>query len=185
MKIFSSKWISKFIGNNTVMDATAIQMLARGVGGASVGDIKTSILTELQLNDPDWVLADGRPVPESAYETITGNSTVPDLRGKFLRGLDNGRGLDLNRAMASDQAEDLKGHGHNASHSLSWSSAGAKTDSNLAGVLYRPIGYPPYNLSNLTTGPNVPVGGSVSVTPTTGEETRPTNVSVNYFIKVN
>ena len=153
-----------------------------------IGEVKQVFLTEAQLQaqyGTGWILADGRPVPESAYETMTGNATVPDLRGKFLRGLDNGRDLDLNRAMASDQAEDLKGHGHNASHSLSWSSAGAKTDSNLAGVLYRPIGYPPYNLSNLTTGPNVPVGGSVSVTPTTGEETRPTNVAINFFIRIN
>ena len=36
-------------------------------------------------NGHKWVLADGRAVVGSMYETVTGNTHVPDLRGSFLR----------------------------------------------------------------------------------------------------
>jgi hypothetical protein len=57
-----------------------------------IGDTKESLLTEAQFIDQlpdghknDWVLADGRDVSGSMYETITGEHHVPDLRGAFLR----------------------------------------------------------------------------------------------------
>ena len=37
----------------------------------------------------EWVPADGRAVNGSAYQRITGRTNVPDLRGLFLRGLNN------------------------------------------------------------------------------------------------
>lgn len=38
-------------------------------------------------------------------------SNVPDLRGQFVRGWDNSRGLDTNRSLASNQAESLNSSG--------------------------------------------------------------------------
>lgn len=37
---------------------------------------------------------------------------LPDGRGEFFRGLDNGRGVDAGRAIGSSQADDLKSHTH-------------------------------------------------------------------------
>ncbi|MDK9690541.1 hypothetical protein [Azospira sp.] len=37
---------------------------------------------------------------------------IPDLRGEFLRGLDDGRGVDTGRAIGSDQEDDFKTHSH-------------------------------------------------------------------------
>lgn len=39
-------------------------------------------------------------------------STVPDLRGEFIRGWDHGRGVDNNRAFASWQKDTLADHKH-------------------------------------------------------------------------
>jgi len=43
-----------------------------------------------------------------------GSSTfnVPDLRGEFIRGWDNSRGIDSGRAFGSSQDDALQGHGH-------------------------------------------------------------------------
>jgi len=50
----------------------------------------------------------------TSYGAGDGSTTfnIPDLRGVFLRGLDDGRGLDINRVLGSLQMDDLKNHRH-------------------------------------------------------------------------
>jgi len=54
------------------------------------------------------------------YGAGNGSSTfnIPDLRGEFIRGFDNGRGVDNNRSIASSQSEQNKQHNHSASGSV-------------------------------------------------------------------
>jgi hypothetical protein len=64
------------------------------VTGHSIGEIKYSMLTLAQFQaeyDTTWVLANGANVAGSNYATVTGNTNIPDLRGRFLRGKNNGR----------------------------------------------------------------------------------------------
>jgi hypothetical protein len=66
-------------------------------GVMPVGSIIQSMLTLAQFQSivgTSWVLADGGSCSGSVYESITGNSTVPDARSVVLRGKDNGRGLN-------------------------------------------------------------------------------------------
>lgn len=61
---------------------------------AAIGAIQSALLTEAQFQaqfGSGWILADGRSVLGSKYETITGRSSIPDLRGVVLRGKNNGR----------------------------------------------------------------------------------------------
>jgi hypothetical protein len=46
-------------------------------------------------------------------------STLPDLRGEFIRGLDDGRGVDAGRSIRSAQADQNKAHGHSVSATTS------------------------------------------------------------------
>jgi hypothetical protein len=70
----------------------------------SMGDSKS--LKELSAKSI-WVPADGRPIPkDSLYTKITGSTTVPDLRGMFLRGL-NAFGSET--PIRSDGLEDPQG----------------------------------------------------------------------------
>ena len=43
---------------------------------------------------------------------------LPDLRGEFIRGWDNGRGVDAGRGLLSVQGDELKSHTHNVKRSI-------------------------------------------------------------------
>ena len=82
---------------------------------AQVGDVVHSLLDEATfqaLRSSSWVLMDGRSVVGSTYETLTGNSTVPDARGQSLRAKNNGRNdgnedTSGERALGSFQTEQV------------------------------------------------------------------------------
>lgn len=70
-----------------------------------------------------WLEANGGECPEPAAVLNTilagrhgvganGRSLLPDLRGEFVRGLDNGRGVDTNRELGSWQIDTMQDHGH-------------------------------------------------------------------------
>ncbi len=48
----------------------------------------------------------------SGWLPADGTSASPDLRGEFIRGLDNGKGLDSGRVLGSTQVDSLKDHEH-------------------------------------------------------------------------
>ena len=135
-----------------------------------IGSIVTSMLTEVQfqsINGDDWVLADGRSVIGTVYETVTALSTLPDLRGVTLRGKNNGR-IDGNedpdgeRALGSFQNHGTASHTHTQRGSNSSVQAGS-------GLINAPLA--------ATTNTGVNSGAA--------NETRAKNVAINYFIKVN
>jgi len=88
---------------------------------------------------------------------------LPDMRGEFARGWDNGRGIDPARAFGSAQAGAIEAH----VHSVTPPSATDDTGSGLT-----------------TTG----TGGAETITPyntasTGGSETRPRNIALMFIIK--
>ena len=72
-----------------------------------------------------WLKANGATLSRTAYAVLfavigttygagDGRSTfnLPDLRGEFLRGWDDGRGVDTGRALGSAQADTVRQHYH-------------------------------------------------------------------------
>lgn len=87
---------------------------------------------------------------------------VPDIRGEFLRGLDQGRGVDAARAIGSAQADALKAHTH--TYKL-WSPGGGGYTDGMT------------NDGSVDSRPN-------TETASTGDaETRPRNIALPYLIK--
>lgn len=96
---------------------------------------------------------------------------VPDLRGQFIRGWDNGEGTrDANRAFGIAQADALQGHKHTVANFVT--SAAGSEYVNTAG-----------NKGTVVTATDVPVTDGASGTPRTAVETRPTNLALMYCIK--
>ncbi|MCK9801894.1 phage tail protein [Pseudomonas sp. MAFF 302030] len=93
-----------------------------------------------------------------------GNFRLPDSRGEFLRGWDNGRGVDPGRVLGSNQADEFKSHTHSVKDS---SNVGNVFDSWTYG----------------DTGDGVTQDENLRTNPTGGSETRPRNLAVMWCIK--
>lgn len=94
------------------------------------------------------------------------SQVLPDLRGEFLRGWDNGRGVDAGRAIKTAQAGQVESHEHAARQGL-----GLNLSTGSNGLIA---------FSNTGIGSALPTG---AVGTYGGTETRPRNVSVLYCMK--
>eukprot|EP00494_Astrolonche_serrata_P023445 UN23703 len=63
-----------------------------------------------------WLECNGQSAP-SALAAVLGQANVPDLRGEFVRGYDNGRGVDTGRALLSSQSGEIQSHDHSVNDS--------------------------------------------------------------------
>lgn len=88
------------------------------------GDVKYSTRSTAP---PGWLKANGGAISRTAYAALfavigttygTGDGfntfNLPDLRGEFLRGLDDGRGIDSGRVLGSNQSHSMASHSHAA-----------------------------------------------------------------------
>ena len=118
----------------------------------------------------------------SALYAIVG-ANLPDLRGEFIRGFDDGKGTDNGRLIRSTQSDDFKEHTHTASvtdpgHTHVVNTAyhtGQRSDAS-------PAEHDNASNTNRTTTSNT-TGISVSNANTGGTETRPRNIALLACIK--
>jgi len=167
----------------------------------SIGDIKVSYLTVSEFvseNGNSWVLCDGTALPGgSRYGTLTSQTNKPDFRGEFLRGSDQGRGADSGRGFRSSQAENTSA----SDLSVSGSATSSGGHHHLEGV-WSLNSTGNYGADSTGVGHNNSITGSgncnhtktssvgdhahpISAVVSGSSETRPRNVAVNYFIKIN
>jgi len=107
----------------------ALNALRKLIDGAQVGLIGTFAMA----TPPDgWLRANGAAVSRTVYATLfakigtlygagdgVNTFNLPDPRGKFIRPLDDGRGIDTGRTLGSDQADETRSHTHGASSEAS------------------------------------------------------------------
>ena len=129
----------------------------------------------------------------TAFGAGDGSSTfnVPDLRGEFVRGWDDSRGVDSGRNFATAQSSQNKQHNHSASATSTVSDPGHNhvyIDQQAHNEGYRPwkagdndCGQRNKNTSSQFTG--ISVSTSVSVANDGGSEARPRNIAMMYIIK--
>lgn len=148
-------------------------------GGVPVGTIIASTNNSTPLG---YLYCDGSAVSRVDYSALfailsttygigdgTTTFNLPDLRGEFIRGADDGRGIDSGRAINTYQSEMVGPHNHTATSTF-------KHNVTAFGGLYK----------ELTGG--VQSGGTwetwpVDVANSTGPETRPRNLALKYYIK--
>lgn len=103
----------------------ALKALRKIIDDSEVGRIGTFAMA---TPPPGWFRANGAAVSRTVYAALfakigtiygagDGVSTfnLPDPRGKFIRVLDDGRGIDVGRVLGSSQADEIRSHSHTGS----------------------------------------------------------------------
>ncbi|MFJ2287971.1 phage tail protein [Pseudomonas iridis] len=138
-----------------------------------------------------WLRCNGAAVSRTTYAALfaaigtrfgagNGGTTfnVPDLRGEFVRGLDEGRGIDPGRALGTVQLDSLRSHDH-----------GLKTQVGVFGygelVLkdFSEPGHPWYEQPTGVANDEASAGYRVATFASGGSETRSRNVSLLFCIR--
>lgn len=155
--------------------------IARAGSGLPVGAVMHYPVNSIPAG---WLKANGALVSRTTYAALfavigttysagDGSTTfgLPDLRGEFLRGLDDGRGVDASRAVGSGQLDAFQGHWH--ASTVYQTNVGGGTGFGTA------QNTPVVVNSNITD----PVTDTVRGVPRTAAETRPRNVAMLACIK--
>jgi len=120
-----------------------------------------------------WAPADGRNVMGSQYESLTGQVLLPDLRGMFLRGLNQFDGVHIRSDGREDKDVNIRRAGDFQINKT-------KLDN-----IYRTNVQAFYGVNSGPYGLQYGGGGPVPGPMLGNEETRPNNVAVYYYIKIN
>lgn len=172
--------------NNGQVLASIIQLIIQGGAPGIIGFYAANAIPT------GWLKCNGALVSRTTYANLfakigtvygvgDGATTfaLPDFRGEFLRGFDDGRGIDTGRVFGSLQSDQLQGHQHAFSlftnagtgsdaYRLSYAYAGAVA---AAATWYA------------SEGVKNPITDGTNGTPRTGSESRPRNVAVLICIK--
>ena len=145
-----------------------------------VGTVIHSMLTATQFAaeyGDNWVLADGRSVTGTKYALVTGASTIPDMRGAFLRAKGSTYNPDGDLALGQYTSSKFASHDHQEQ--------------------YVTGGTGPFPAFRSTTAPGTQTtiygqnlsltssGSPLNTVATGSNETAPSSVTVNVFIRIN
>jgi len=155
--------------------------------GVTTGIPSGTVVFGAYQTAPDgWLICDGSSHPVATYpnlhaaigNTFGGDATnfnLPDLRGEFIRGWDDARGVDSGRAFGSSQADGVgpigiydPGHAHGYVHCFDNEASAAGGGSPTRGS--------PRGDTTSGSGSNVSITGTIA-------ETRPKNVALLPIIK--
>ena len=174
------------------------------VCSGATGDIKYSILNPTQfaaVNGNCWVPMDGRSMSGSKLAGIIGGSNVPNAGGLFIRSQEfsNSGDYDPERSSGSTiaqvQSESYLSHGHSGStNTIPDHSHSGTTDNGGAGIRASLINsggtIPVIDASEshkhtFTTNPAGSHSHTVSINVNGGNETRPDNMNLWTYIRIN
>ena len=157
-----------FLGDGSTAGGNAI-----AGGGIAAGAV---IAVGVSSIPTGYLKCNGAAVSRTTYSALfvelgtlygVGNGTttfnLPDLRGEFIRGWDDSRGVDSGRSFGSFQADEFKSHNHSLPM---WQNSTEKSQHTGGAGVATTFG----QTAKFTVG-------------TGGSETRPRNVAVMYVIK--
>lgn len=181
---FSTAITSSYVSVSSTFEKSRSDIIIEGETTNKIGEIT---MQGAELATPNGFLyCDGSAVSRTAYADLfakigttygvgDGSTTfnLPDFRGYFPRGFDDGRGVDTGRVFGASQDDSFQGHWHELFGSGQYGSTAGSSINNDAstGVLQ----------SNSRV--QDPVTDGVNGTPRVAGETRPKNIAVKFYIR--
>ncbi|EFB5279613.1 integrase [Escherichia coli] len=141
---------------------TALENL--GLGEGSALPVGAPVPWPSETPPTGWLKCNGAPFSAEEYPKLAKAypaNKLPDLRGEFIRGWDDGRGIDSGRTLLSAQDGSIEAHGHDYN-----------------GVIYTSSGP---SWANTTDAGHRAYSGFTSSYG--GSETRPRNIAFNYIVR--
>ncbi|WP_376773535.1 phage tail protein [Enterobacter kobei] len=137
-----------------------------GLGEGSALPVGVPVPWPTSTAPTGWLKCNGAPFTAADYPKLAlayPGLVLPDLRGEFIRGWDDGRGVDSGRLIGSNQDFTIQSHLHGVTYVSSATDDGGGVLSSGAGT----------------------AGGTITFnTNATGDtETRPRNVAFNYIVR--
>ncbi|QOH48209.1 phage tail protein [Dickeya fangzhongdai] len=143
--------------------------------------LKTADLAGIPLPWPQatppagWLKCNGQAFDKNAFPKLTlayPGGVLPDLRGEFIRGWDDGRGVDAGRTLVSAQTDELRSHKHRFVNEYGTPTEGiiAFSDENNEKIEV-----------NLSSGARAHT--YIFMQNTGGVETRPRNIAFSYIVR--
>ncbi|HHL8527246.1 TPA: phage tail protein [Escherichia coli] len=141
---------------------TALENL--GLGEGSALPVGVPVPWPLETPPTGWLKCNGAAFSAEEYPELAKvypTNKLPDLRGEFIRGWDDGRGIDSGRTLLSAQDGSIEAHGHDYNGAIYTSSGPSWANTTDAG-------------HRAYSGFTSSYGGS---------ETRPRNIAFNYIVR--
>ncbi|EID2652971.1 phage tail protein [Escherichia coli] len=161
-----------------------------GLGAGSALPVGVPLPWPLAAAPAGWLKCNGAAFTALQYPKLAQaypGLKLPDLRGEFIRGWDDGRGVDSLRGILSAQSGDMASHAHMwgiwtaRENDMSLDSFTGTTILKQITPASPVIDFDNYPIPN----PVITDGGIVNATtrPTGGTETRPRNIAFNYIVR--
>ncbi|ECR5029192.1 tail fiber protein [Salmonella enterica] len=165
------------------------------MGDGSALPVGVPVPWPLPIPPLGWLKYNGAPFDKNLYPklaTVYPGGILPDLRGEFIRGWDDGKGVDLYRPLLSNQSDAIRNitgglrtvNTENYSiweSTASFSGALVPLNPSTNNGYYELIGLKVSNINN-TTYPKA-VGFDASKVVPTADENRPRNIAFNYIVR--
>ncbi|HCP2069786.1 TPA: tail fiber protein [Escherichia coli] len=158
---------------------TALENL--GLGEGSALPVGVPVPWPSATPPTGWLKCNGAPFSAEEYPELAKvypTNELPDLRGEFIRGWDDGRGVDSGRVVLTGQSQSVQQHTHDLAMAYSsdpgyMDRLGTTPDSDMIAIKY---------MVNVTTFTG---SGLVYLKPngSTSVETRPRNIAFNYIVR--
>ncbi|HIE3656088.1 TPA: phage tail protein [Yersinia enterocolitica] len=162
-------------GGGTGATTAAGAIVNLGLGDGSLVPIGVPLPYPLATPPAGFLKCNGSSFSTTTYPRLAlmyPSGVLPDLRGEFVRGWDDGRGVNLGRALLTLELDAFQGHFHEQ-----WGVANQGQNTGLADTVKNP--------SNLLSSDSVrkPTTDGTNGTPRTASETRPRSIAFNYIVR--
>ncbi|HCK1023711.1 TPA: phage tail protein [Escherichia coli] len=128
-----------------------------------------------------WLKCNGAVFDKATYPKLAivyPSGSLPDLRGEFLRGWDDGRGVDSGRAVLTGQGQSVQQHTHDLAMAYGVNDVGRSILGGSPNADLLPI----KDMSQVATFTGIG-GFYLKANSSTGAETRPRNIAFNYIVR--
>ncbi|UEM40085.1 phage tail protein [Pectobacterium aquaticum] len=180
-------------GNNAVADANGSWVMPGSAGSVSINDLAGIPLPFPAAVAPSgWLKCNGQSFDKTLYPVLASrypSGVLPDLRGEFVRGWDDGRGADAGRALLSAQGDAIRNITGSLFYGYDADVAIKKANSSTSAMYYDTSEklHDTDNYMSVVDSPTMnawyPAKLDASRVVPTANENRPRNIAFNYIVR--